>query len=127
MTQWTSELEDNIRKLGESTERNTLDGANPDMPLAVSLLRIAFRSATQSEPLYKKICSEMNLDSKNKYTDNIQKIVDFAVENSSDAGEKLQKQVDFVRELNKTIPRTQPIARMKAVRSGEISYPVLEQ
>lgn len=125
MAEWTPKLEALVRDFAECEERNTKDGCNPRMPMAVSVLRIAFRSSTKSQPLYKKICAEMDIpaDYNTKYCDTLQKIVDLAAANGSDAADKLKKKLSFTQELNERFKDMGGMAKIKAAKKGRIRYP----
>ncbi len=126
MTKWTPRLEALIRDFGDCEEKNTKDGCNARMPLVVSILRIAFRSATKSQPLYTKICSEMGIetDYQSGYVATLQKIIDLAAANGSNAADKLNKKLSFTQELNERFANLGGIERIKAAKRGEIQYPV---
>lgn len=125
MTAWTSKLEALIRDFGDIEERNTKDGCNPRLPMPVTVLRIAFRSTTKSQPLFNKICAEIGVkpDYQTSYSDTLQKIIDLAAANNSDAADKLKKKVAFTRELNSRFEGVGGMARIKAAKRGEIKWP----
>lgn len=125
MTAWTPVLEKLIRDFGECEERNTQDGCDPDMWLATSVLLIAFRSATRSQPLFKKICAEMEItaDYSSGYTAALQKMIDLANANGSNAADKLKSKLAFTQDLNRLFPELGGIDRIKVAKRGEIRYP----
>ncbi len=125
MPNWSPKLETLIRDFATYEENNTKDGCNPRISLTMTVLRIAFRSATQGQPLFKKICSEMEItpDYQSGYTATLKRIIDLAESNGSNASDKLKKKLAFTQELNQRLPDTGVIERIKASKRGEIRYP----
>ncbi|TAL28380.1 MAG: hypothetical protein EPN97_14695 [Alphaproteobacteria bacterium] len=124
MTAWTPKLEAMIRAFGDIEERNTKDGCNPRLPMPVTVLRIAFRSTVKGQPLFNKICAEMGVtpDYLTGYSATLQKIIDLAAANNSDAADKLKLKLKFTRELNARFKDVGGLARIKAAKKGEIKW-----
>ena len=114
-----------IRDFGDCEENNTKDGCNRGMPLALTILRISFRSAVKGQPLFKKICLKMGLDGNYEtgYCAALQKMIDLAAVNGSDAADKLVKKLHFTQELNERFQNLGALDRIRAAKKGEIIYP----
>lgn len=96
MTQWTPELERNIRKLSDSFEKDTKAMINPNGHVRLGIAFSIVRGIKDGLPAYKKICRATGLSSEGGLADarksgNLQRIIELAEANGSDAADKLKR------------------------------------
>lgn len=102
MTQWTPQLEADIRKLGDLCEKQVTTAIDPEKNAVTSTLSFVFRDTVQVVPLLKRINKKIEgeyVDA--KWQDSMEKIVAIAEANNSDAAGKIKKSIPVGREMSK--------------------------
>jgi hypothetical protein len=103
MAKWSNELETEIRDLGEYVDKQMKDLLNPEAGVNGSALRIAFRHAFEGKQRLDNILrydsidyTNMGLNPRHSWTEDLKMLSDLADENMSTAGEKIKKALAVV-------------------------------
>ena len=107
MPAWSPKIEKLIRKLGDYTDSQMKDLLDPKASAGGTALRAVFRGAAIGIPLRRRLKKEgLQFDD---WLPGLQKIVDLAEQNGSDAAEKIKKSIPVATQLN---------AEMKSIQGG---------
>lgn len=99
MAQWTPELEERIRKVGDYVEKQMKDLLNPAAGVTGTSLRVAFRGATTGMVRMGDACMEAGIDFRGDWMRDLQKLCDIADANKSDAADKIKKALPIAAQL----------------------------
>ncbi|MFA6992858.1 MAG: hypothetical protein WC269_06355 [Candidatus Gracilibacteria bacterium] len=99
MTEFTPKLEKLIREIGDYSETQMKDLLNPKAHPAASALRIAFRAVVDGEPLMKQAFTEAGWGYQQNWIPNLQKLVDIAEQNGSNAADQIKKSLPIATTL----------------------------
>ncbi len=91
MAKWTPELEALIRTVGNAVDKQMQDFVNPKSGVLGSGLRTVFRSVTQVTPAVNKACKKAGLPQTRDWQGNMQKLIELAEQNGSNAADKIKK------------------------------------
>lgn len=101
MTQWTPELEQLVRKLGDYNEKQMKDLLDTKALPVASALRIVFRAVTTGEPLIREAFKKAGWEYQQNWMGNLQKLADLADQNGSNAADKIKKALPVATEISK--------------------------
>ena len=88
---WDSKLEENIRKVGDYVEMQMKDLVNPKTSAVATTVRMLFNAYAGGGSLMHKTCREAGYELHGPGFHGLQKLVDIAEDNGSDAAEKIKK------------------------------------